>query len=67
MLSGHLDHIKCPQHFGYKRLSLHPRHFPSNTGSWAKTEGIEALQVIARKRRIVQRMAGGEPALRPVM
>lgn len=67
MLSRHLHHIKRPQHFGHEQLSLHPRHFPSNAGPWAKTEGMKALEVIVRKRHIVQRMAGGEPALRPVV
>lgn len=66
MLSWHLDRVKCPQHFGNEQLTLHPRHLPSNAGSWAKTEGMKGLQVIVRKRRIIQRMAGAEPALRPV-
>lgn len=67
MLSRHLDHIKRPQYFGHEQLPLHPRQFPSNAGPWAKTEGMKTLQVIVRKRRIVQRMVGGEPALRPVV
>lgn len=67
LLSWHLDYIKCPQHFGYEQLPLHPRHFPSNAGPWAKTEGMKGLQVIVCKRRIIQRMAGREPTLRPVV
>lgn len=67
MLSRHLDHIKRPQHFGHEQLPLHPRHFPPNAGPWAKTEGMKALEVIVRKRRIVQRMIEGEPALRPIV
>lgn len=67
MLSRHPDHIKRPQHFGHEQLPLHPRHFPSNAGPWAKAEGMKALQLTVRKRRSVWRMAGGEPALRPVV
>ena len=67
MLSWHLDHIKCPQNFGYKQFGLHPRHFPSNAGPWTKTEGMKSLQVIVLKRHVVQRMAGRQPALRAVV
>lgn len=63
----HLDHIERPQHFGHEQLPLHPRHFPSNAGPWAKTEGMKALPIIVHKRRIIQRMVGGEPALWPVV
>ena len=64
MLSWHHDHIKRPQYFGYEQLSLHPGHFPSHAGPWAKAEGVEAFGVIVRECCIVQRMLGGEPALR---
>lgn len=67
MLSRHLDYIKGPQYFGYEQLPLHPRHFPSNAGPWAETEWMEALPIIVRKRRIIQRMVAGEPALRLIV
>jgi len=67
MLSRHLDYIERPQHFGYEQLSLHPCHFSSNAGPWAETKGMKALPIIVYKRRIIQRMVGGEPALRPVV
>lgn len=67
MLAWYLNHIKFPQYFGHEQLSLHPRHFSSNTGPWAETEGMEALSIIVCKRRLKLRMVGREPALWPVV